>query len=195
MTQCKPVFSLSNTFQWVLILPCALLILAMAGAALADDALDMPRVPLDKFSFDGMNLPTNIAQLKRQYPAAEIDSQGLDEKIGLTCYLVKNLPAADSARFCFYDGALYQAEFSYQPARIAAQGGMPAVRRKLVASFGPPDHVDAVRMTWRLNASHRADFYTAQDGRALVITDTSRTGLVDQRRKNETLTGAVDLGF
>ena len=195
MTPTRVLFSSFCAVRYVAPLLCFVALLSTSAIVVADDPMELPSPPLDHFSFDGLTLPTSIVRLKEQYPAAKSDSLAAEEKLGLTCYLVKNLPSADAARFSFLDGLLYQAQFSYQPARIAAQGGMPAVRRKLVSYFGPPDHVDAVRMTWRMNASQRADFYTVQDGRALVITDISLTGLVDQRRNNETLTGAVELGF
>jgi hypothetical protein len=195
VNQTKVLFSSFRAVRDGAILLFFMTLMSTSATALADDGLEPPRVPRDNFSFDGLKLPTSISQLKEQYPAAQGDSLVAEEKVGLTCCLVKNLPSADSARFCFYDDFLYQAQFSYNAARIAAQGGMPAVRRKLVAYFGPPDHVDEVRMTWRLNASHRADFYTAHDGRVLVITDASLTSRVDQRRRNETLTSAVELGF
>jgi hypothetical protein len=195
MTPTKGLLLSFTAVRHVAPLVCLVALLLSSAVVVADDPMELPRPPLDHFSFDGLTLPTCIVQLKEQYPAAKSDSLAMEEKAGLACYLVKNLQSADSARFSFFDGMLYQAQFSYQPARIAAQGGMPAVRRKLVSYFGPPGHVDPVRMTWRLNADHRADFYTEQDRRTLVITDISLTGPVEQRRNNETLTGAVELGF
>jgi hypothetical protein len=184
--------SYSSAAQSFLGIACVLAL--VATAALASDSLET-RVPLANFRFDGLTLPTSIDDLRQQYPSAVSDAIGLDEKIGLTCFVVKRVPAADSATFCFYDGELYQAEFSYAPDRIRAQGGMAAVLRRLVTNFGPPDHVDQVRRTWRLNAAQRADFYARPTGSTLVVTDINLLSSIERRQTNEQLTSSVELGF
>ncbi len=106
-----------------------LLVAAVPASAEPLEELDTPVVVLDSFDFEGLKLPKNIDQLKRQYPKLTSDTIGLDEKVGLTCYSVKDLPQADLARFYFYDGAFYQLAISYKAGRVDAMGGMPAVVR------------------------------------------------------------------
>ena len=158
------------------------------------DYLNIPEVPIDTFNFEGLRLPKDTAQLKKQYPSATSESIGLDDKVGLVCYVVKDMPQADVARYYFFDGSLYQLAITYSPARIERLGGMGAVLRKLVSSFGPSNHAATSRWTWMLNSSLRADFYGTNGG-LLVVTKTDMTPVVDKRTRTSELTGATDLGF
>ena len=85
--------------------------------------------------------------------------------------------------------------FTYEPNRIASQGGMGAVLRRLVNSFGPPDHVDNVRRTWSPNSRERIDFYSRSNAGTLVVTDNTLINVVEQKQIEEVRTSAVDLGF
>jgi len=174
-----------------------LLLLAAGQAPLRAEPLDylnIPQVPIDTFNFEGLSLPKNTEDLKKQYPSATSESIGLDEKVGLVCFVVKDLPQADLARFYFFDGSLYQVAITYDPARIERLGGMSAVLRKLVSSFGPSNHAATTRWTWMLNSSLRADFYGTSGG-LLVVTKTNLSPVVNKRTRTTELTGATDLGF
>ncbi len=158
------------------------------------DYLNIPQVPIDTFNFEGLRLPKDTAQLKKQYPSATSESIGLDDKVGLVCYVVKDLPQADLARFYFFDGSIYQVAITYDQTRIESLGGMGGVLRKLVSAFGPSNHAATSRWTWMLNSSLRADFY-ATNGGLLVVTKTDMTPVVNKRTRTSELTGATDLGF
>src|SRR5262249_34836648 len=115
---------------------------------------------------------------------------------GLTCYTVENLKSADRVQFFFFDGRLYQMEIEYGAKRIDAQGGMEALVRKLVKAFGDADNAYGNRRTWHQpTCNPRADFYTSNVGARLVMTDTSKSKLVEARQKRTALTENVELGF
>jgi hypothetical protein len=98
MTPIRALFSSLRSVRRVAPLLCFVALLLTSAIVVADDPLELPRPPLDRFSFDGLTLPTSIARLKAQYPAAMSDTLAAEEKLGLTCYLVKHLPSADAAR-------------------------------------------------------------------------------------------------
>jgi len=164
-----------------------------------EDAIGMEMVSntLDGFKFEGLPIGCSLEDLTKKYPQAKLDnSDKLDRKAGLTCYTVEKLKSADRAQFFFLDGQLYQMEIEYGTKRIDAQGGMQALVRKLVKAFGDADNAYGNRRTWHQpTCNRRADFYTSNVGARLVMTDTSKSGLVEARQKRTALTENVELGF
>jgi hypothetical protein len=152
---------------------------------------------LEDFKFEGLPVGCSLEQFLRKFPAAQTDrGEEVDARAGLTCYTVDKLNSADRAQFFFFDGRLYQMEIEYRAKRIAAQGGMQALVRKLVKAFGDADNAYGNRRTWHQpTCSRRADFYTSPVGGRLAVTDTSLSRLVESRQKRTVLTGSVELGF
>ena len=186
-------------------LTCAIAISLAASARGADedkvwpeDAIGMEVVDqtLTTFRFEGLSLGTNLKKFEEKFPAAKLDNDRLDEKIGLQCYTLANLKSADAAQFYFFDDKLYQMEIEYKSARIDKQGGMEAIVRTLVKKFGNADNIYMNRRTWHQpNAGRRADFYTSATGAQLVVTDTNLSAIIDAREKRTSLEENGEWGF
>ncbi len=166
------------------------------AAARADQWFELDGKALSTFEIEGSTLPTTIKQLKDRFPAAEIEPERVDQSVGLTCYLVKNLPSVDAARFYFCDGNLYQFEAQYNLDRVEKLGGTRSVVQKLVDTWGPVDHAGERRWTWMRNMySRRADFYAWPEFAKLTITDTSWMPIVNRRILQAEAKQPMNLGF
>jgi hypothetical protein len=176
---------------WLQRLVCgvALVCLFSGTMAAADEWFDLNDQALAFLSYDGRALPTSIAELQKEFPKAALDNQLSDKQARIECYCVENLPTANSARFYFCDGRLFQFDALFDQARIEKMGGSRAILNRLLSSWGHADHVGESRWTWqRPLYSRRADYYARPDSAQLTITDTAWMPVATQRK-----TGKLEL--
>ena len=87
-------------------------------------------------------------------------------------------------------------EIEYNKARADAAGGMAVLVDNLISQLGPPDYADAWRRTWfQPGCNRRADFYVTHNAASLVVTDTSRSALIDRRLHAVEAKPTVEFGF
>jgi hypothetical protein len=111
-------------------------------------------------------------------------------------YTVPAGATADGACLYFFDDALYQLDIEYKQPRVEQMGGPAVLLHRLIASLGPPDYADAFRRTWHEpNCSRRADLYFTDGTAMLVVTDTSRSVIADQRLQEATTERPVEMGL
>jgi hypothetical protein len=183
--------------KWITAIGAAgCLLLLAARTVAADQWFDLNDKALAVVSYDGKALPTTIEELKKEFPAATLDSEQSESKSRIECYLVDHLPTANSARFYFCDGRLYQFDARFDQARIEKLGGSRAFLNKLLASWGHADHVGESRWTWqRPMYSRRADYYARPDSAQLTITDTAWMPVATQRLTGNPLEVPNRIGF
>lgn len=151
---------------------------------------------LATLDFAGLALPSNVAELKRTFPQAELEADKFQAATGLECYVVRNFKHVDSARFFYFDDKLYQFEINYLSPRIEQLGGMQSVIQRLIDTWGPPDHVGEARRSWvRPMYNRRADFYLGEDRGQLIVTDLGLIPGVEARIKRADRRQSIDLGL
>jgi hypothetical protein len=197
--------NLCHAARHALLLGCLAILVARMTTACGDEKVwredaigtEMTRNTLEGFRFEGLPLSASLAEFKRRFPAAQVDtSDELDRKAGLTCYTLSDLKSADVAQFYFFGNRLYQIDIEYARDRIESKGGMEAVMRRLVGMFGNPDNAYGNRRTWQQpTCGRRADFYSSRDGGRLIVTDTNISARVEARQKRTALEENVQLGF
>ncbi len=110
---------------------------------------------LAQFSFEGTTFATTLNEFHRRYPAAILNRDDSDEKIGLRNFAVVGTKAADGAFFTFLDQQLHSIQIFYYPERINKMGGAYMVSKKVFHAFGSPIKTetkgDADRAVWSVD--------------------------------------------
>jgi hypothetical protein len=156
----------------------------------------MNLLTLGRFDFEGLPIGASVNDLKHYFPTAAYADDKTDAQVEFGTYRLAKAKTADGAKFYFFRDSLYQMEIEYNKARADAVGGMAVMVDNLISRLGPPDYADAWRRTWfQPGCNRRADFYVTDDGASLVVTDTSRSALIDRRLHDVELKKEVEFGF
>jgi hypothetical protein len=92
-----------------------------------------------EFSFEGITLGMSLENFLEKYPAARLQPDESNDKVGHKSYRVEALETADAAQYQFLDDVLFQVTAFYTPARLTEMGGATIPLRKLVQKLGKQD--------------------------------------------------------